>query len=164
MSVRWNLNRYAALLAGVALLVMALVGAADVVSGRGFSAPIPGILEFTESLMVISVFLALALAQQQRRHIRVELLAQLLPPKPRAALAAASALLTMLFFALIAWYGWYTASYSWAVGEFKSGQINFPVWPARIALAIGATLMVLQTALDAIHAVGRIWHHDHDGD
>lgn len=160
MRIQMNLNRYAALLAGVALLMMAFIGTADVITSRAFGAPIPGVFEFTETLMVLSVFLALALAQEQRRHIRVELLVHMLPPTPRAAFAALSAVLTMLFFALIAWYGWYTASYSWSVGEFKSGQINFPVWPARMALAGGASLMVLQTAYDALHAARRIWGHD----
>ena len=35
-----------------------------------------------------------------------------------------------------------------AVGEFAAGLINYPIWPARLTLAWGASLMTVQAMLD----------------
>lgn len=150
------LNRAAAFLAGIALLSMALLGAVDVVSGRFFRAPVPGALELTETLMVCSVFFAVALAQEHKRHIRVELLINLFPRRARAAADVLAYLATLGVFALIAWYGWHMALYSYGAGEYQSGLLNFPLWPARLSLALGASLMVLQSGRDTIEAAMRV--------
>ena len=39
---------------------------------------------------------------------------------------------------------------SFEQGEIASGIINFPIWPARFALCLGASLMTIQCASDLI--------------
>jgi TRAP-type mannitol/chloroaromatic compound transport system permease small subunit len=45
---------------------------------------------------------------------------------------------------MIAYFGWFATLRSFGSGEIRQGQLGFPVWPARMALALGASLMVLQ--------------------
>ncbi len=143
-----RLNRWAALLAGITLLVMSLIGAADVVATQLLDWPIPAALELIETLLVASLFLAFSFAQQERRHIQVNAVLNRLSPGARRACIAFGDLCTLVLFSMIAWYAWKAAGHSISVGEFKSGLINFPLWPARITLASGATLMLLQAATD----------------
>ncbi|MCZ4354041.1 TRAP transporter small permease [Roseovarius aestuarii] len=143
-------NRLFAFLSGVALLLMMMLGAIDVIGSNALNQPLPGAFEGTEALMVASVFLALGLSQQRRSHISVEVIVGLMPRLFQRISAVFSALLCALFFGLIAWFGWSIAIKSFVAGEFSSGLINFPIWPAKIALAFGATLMAVQCLWDVI--------------
>lgn len=146
-------NRLFAMLSGVALFLMLLIGASDVIGSSMFNQPLPGAFEGTEALMVVSTFLALGLSQQRRAHIRVEVIVGLMPRPFQLASAVFSALLCALFFGLIAWFGWAIAIKSFNAGEFSSGLVNFPIWPAKIALAFGASLMALQCLWDVATAI-----------
>lgn len=146
-------NRSCAMLSGVAMLAMMLAGAADVIMTNldmiGLaSRPIPGVHEFIATMMVVAVFLAVSLAQARRSHIQVDIFTRLMPQGVQAALAALQSLLAVIVFGLIAWFGWVRAAQAYSVGEFSAGLFDFPVWPARIVLALGAMLMTLQCLLD----------------
>jgi TRAP-type C4-dicarboxylate transport system permease small subunit len=155
---RWSLltvESWAAAVAGLGLLVMMLIGGLDVILTKIFSLPLPGAYEITETLMVGSVFLALAMSQREKRQIRVELFTEKLGQRKRLALDALSEACSLVVYGLIAWYGVQAAWESVRVGEFSSGLIRLPMWPAKVALAVGAVLMCAQCAkgsLDSIRA------------
>ncbi|MEZ5653213.1 MAG: TRAP transporter small permease [Burkholderiaceae bacterium] len=147
-----RLNRQLAVVAGAALLAMMLIGALDVLASNldllGLtSRPVPSAREAVATLMVAAVFLAMARAQQQDAHIRVTLGA-LASRRGGRALEALRHGWHAAFFALIAGFGWQRAFAALATGEFAPGLIDFPLWPARFALAIGATAMSVQCLLD----------------
>lgn len=148
-------NRWLAWVSGAAIGLMMLVGAVDIVLTNidmlGLdSRPVPGASELIATLMVIAVFLGVPLAQQRRGHITVELFTQRLSAPLRKACAVLASLLSAAMFAGIAWFGWKTAAHAWTVGEFAAGSFNLPLWPSRFALALGASVMVLQCLLDLL--------------
>lgn len=140
-------NRAGARLAAFAIVAMMFVGAADVVLTR-LGRPLAGAFELTESLMVACVFLALAQAQASGGHIRVDVLLRAAGPRQRAALDALAHLLSLALYAAIAAYGWREFGSSLASGEYAAGIVKLALWPARLALAAGATLMSAQTLAD----------------
>jgi TRAP-type C4-dicarboxylate transport system permease small subunit len=150
-----RVNRVCGLLSGIAMLLMMLAGAADVIGtnldllGLG-SHPVPAAFEFMATMMVVTVFLATALGQARRNHIQVEVLTKLMPPVLQRAAAFFQHALGIVMWGLIAWYGWQSGAHSFTVGEFAPGIINFPVWPARLVLGFGATLMVAQCMFDLL--------------
>jgi TRAP-type C4-dicarboxylate transport system permease small subunit len=137
-------------LAGASLLAMTLLGALDIIGTKFFSRPIPGAYEATEALLVLTVFLALAHAQASGQHIAVDLVVERLGGAPRRVMRVLALALTLGVFAIIAWRGWVLGLGSLAIREYASGIIPFPVYPSKLALAVGATLMVLQTSLDLV--------------
>lgn len=150
-----RINLACAFLSGVALLLMMLAGAADVI-GTNLdlvklpSSPIPAAFEFMATMMVVNVFLAVSLAQARRQHIRVEVLVNRLPRTLQRVTDVVQYLLAVAFFGLIAWFAWPAAVHSFNVGEYAPGLINFPVWPARFILAFGATLAGIQCCFDIV--------------
>jgi TRAP-type C4-dicarboxylate transport system permease small subunit len=144
-----NANRAAALLASGAVFLMMFVGAADVI-GNVMGSPVPGAFELTESLMVACVFLAIAHAQASGQHIRVDLLPRLASPAVRALLDRLGHLLSAAVYGAIAWYAWGEVGSSFVGGEYAAGIVRFALWPARLALALGASLMFAQTFFDFI--------------
>ena len=150
-----RLNLACAFLAGIALLLMMAAGTADIIGSNlnwiGLqSRPIPGVFEFIGTMMVVSVFMAVALGQVRRVHIKVELIVHMLPSRWQKAAEAMHHVFACAFFVMISWAAWPAAIHSFRVGEFSAGLINFPIWPARAFLAFGATLMALQCALDVL--------------
>lgn len=140
-------TRIAARLAALAIVVMMFVGAADVVLTQ-FGYPIAGAFELTESLMVACVFLAIALAQRNGQHIRVDIALRAAGPRTRVALDTIANLLSFVLYGAIAYYGWHEFARSLAGGEFAAGIVRMALWPARLALALGATLMAAQALAD----------------
>ena len=148
-----RVNLACGILSGIAMLLMMVVGTADIVGSNldkiGLpSKPIPAAFEFMATMMVAVVFLAISLAQSRRNHIHVELVLNLLPPAWRKGLEIFHHLLGAALFGAIAWFGWQGGLHSFRVGEFAAGLINYPIWPARLVLAFGASLMTVQCLLD----------------
>ncbi len=150
-----RVGRACAFLSGIALLLMMIAGASDVIGTNldliGLpSQPVPAAFEFMATMMVVTVFLGTTLAQARRQHIRVEVIVNLLPPGGQRFMEVIQYLLSATMWGLIAWYGWMSGLHSVSVGEYAPGLINFPVWPARLILGFGATLMTLQCLFDII--------------
>ena len=148
-------TRVAAVLSGVSILMMMFAGAADVVMTNldvvGLrSNPIPATFEFMGAMMVVTVFLAVSYAQHDRRHIRVELLVRRMPRFWQKAADVLQYGLSLFVFAFIARFAWPAAIHGFTVGEYATGIINFPLWPARFVLAFGVTLMSLQCLFDLV--------------
>jgi TRAP-type C4-dicarboxylate transport system permease small subunit len=140
-------------LAGASLVLMTLLGAADIVGTKFFNYPIPGTFEATEALMVLTVFLSLAHVQARRDHIAIDLVVSRLSANARRALELGARLLTLGVFAVMGWQGWALGLASVRDREYASGIVQFPVYPSKLALAVGVTLLVLQALLDVVGAL-----------
>ena len=152
------LTRACAILSGVAILLMMIAGAADVVGTNldiiGLrSRPIPATFEFMGAMMVVIVFLAVSYAQHDRRHIRVEVLVRRFPKFWQSVAEIVQFALGAIVFGMIARFTWPAAFHAFNVGEYAPGIINFPLWPARFILAFGATLMMVQCLFDLLGVV-----------
>jgi TRAP-type C4-dicarboxylate transport system permease small subunit len=144
-----GINNALAVAAAACILMMMLVGAVDIIGTWLFRQPVPGAYEITEAFMVSGIFLALAAAQMLGHHIRAEIFRPVLPIRVSHALDRVGFFVMFLFFAFVTWYGWLEAADAWHGGEFSSGILKMPVWPPKLALAIGATAMAVQSLADA---------------
>ncbi len=165
--IRWlmRVNLVCAVVSGIALLLMMTAGTADVIGTNldlvGLSSmPVPAAFEFVATMMVVSTFMAISLAQARRAHIRVGVLVQVMPPFLRKASALLQFGLSAAFFLAIAWFGMRGALHSFSVGEIAPGLVNFPIWPARFFLAFGALLMGIQSLVDTLGVLSRRFNLD----
>lgn len=131
-----------AIVASVAVLAMMLIGVADIVATM-LSVPIPGAFELIQLLMVLVIFLALPEVEARRQHITIDLLLQHVPLGLRRAVGIFNDLLSLLFYAAMAWQGWILFWNSWAIGEYAPGLIAFPIYPSKGLFAIGITLVCI---------------------
>lgn len=142
------INRAALAIGGLGILGMTLLGGLDIVSTLLFSRPIHAVYEATQTLMVITVFLGLGAVHLNRSYICVDIGYDALGPAGKRLSEALSLILMLVFFSALAWRGWHVALQSWRVGEYSSGIVPFPIYPAKFALAIGCTLAVLCCLFD----------------
>lgn len=120
------------------LIVFMMVSTVADVSRRQFAGEaIPGVIEMGEVLMVATVFLGLAYTEVRGAHVNMTLLVRKLPPRI-AAMANTVGLLLVLF--VVGWMVYVTgvrAFEAFEIKEYRFGLVQIPIWPARVALAVG---------------------------
>lgn len=112
-----------------------------------------GMLEVSETLMVLMVFLGMAYAEHTRSHVRMTLLTNRLPLRLAATLRLIAFLVSVW---IIAWMTWRTAiraRTSIQISEFGMGVLQLPLWPARAAIALGLGVAALQLCIRIVDQV-----------
>jgi TRAP-type mannitol/chloroaromatic compound transport system permease small subunit len=136
--------------AGLGVMLGMVVGTIDVVSTQVFLAPVHGATEGITELMVIIVFLSLPHVQRIQANIRVELLYSRFTVRTRAALDVVAAVAALAFFGLVVWQGIGVAEFSWRIRESTMSVVRIPIYPAKFAILVGATLTVVQAMIDVV--------------
>jgi TRAP-type C4-dicarboxylate transport system permease small subunit len=142
-AVRWCCSALAVLGSLVSVGIM-LGMVADVTWRKTTGGSIPGMLELIETFMVVVVFLGLAYAETSGAHVRMNLVTRVLPFKVRCVVKAAGMGICAVVSGWMAWASIYRAVEATASGEVRPGLLYFPVWPSRIVIAVGFTLMMLE--------------------
>lgn len=86
-----------------AIVFMVVLTCADVVGAKFFLWPVPGSLDMMMMAQLIAVAFGGAATMAEGRHIAVDFFVQLLPERPRAALAALVHLASFVLFAIVSW-------------------------------------------------------------
>jgi TRAP-type C4-dicarboxylate transport system permease small subunit len=125
----------------IALTIMASVLGCGIVSRYVFGKPIPGVYDIVQLLLVWVVFLSLSYTEKEKRHIRVEI--------RRIYFDVASAILGGVFCALMSWQSAQMAWSSILNREYWPGLLRVPIYPSKIALFVGITILAIRFFLDA---------------
>ncbi|MBI2869992.1 MAG: TRAP transporter small permease [Chloroflexi bacterium] len=137
------------------LFAMMLVIVADIVL-RFFGMPIKAGLEIIELMMVCVVYLGFAFTQMKGGWVRMELLISRLPSARTWYTEYLNYILTVIFFIIVLWQGIILGWQSVRTQEMTFGIVPMPIYPARIALAIGAAFVLLEVIAELIlHHGGR---------
>lgn len=141
------INRLSALLAALASLALALMMlhvTADVIGKYVFNAPIPGTAEVVASYYMISVvFLPLAWLEVKNGPIVVELFYEMGSPRTKRGMVMLGTILSLVFYAAIAWLSWAPAVHAWRIGEIVEGAWKVTIWPTKFFLPLGLGLACL---------------------
>ena len=152
------LKRVSGVFGVVAMIFLAFLmfgTTADVITRAVTGEPISGVFEMSELSLVMVVFLGAMWAQEDRAHIRVNMLSTRLSGLPhRVAMAFAWGCGALALF-MFAWPATQEAIYSVSIWEFRWGYIQVPIWWAKVGLALGLWLAALQMALHAVLAALR---------
>ncbi|MEX1078011.1 MAG: TRAP transporter small permease [Homoserinimonas sp.] len=149
-SVRRTIDGISTVLAFLAVACIAFVlvaVVADVASRTFFGQSIGGVVEMSEVMMVIIVFLGLGYAERRGGHVSMTLLIRKLPSRAAAIVNAIAFLVVVV---VLGWMMWVTgdrAIASVAAGEYRFGLVRVAVWPARIAIAVGLAVYLLEIIL-----------------
>jgi len=143
---RWLLSL--SILSGFATLLIIGVVMLDVSGRFFFNAPLHGGVEFSELLLVVLVFFGLAAAQQQRQNYAIEVLMRHFPMWLQRIFELLGYVACLVIVVMLAWPSSKQALSSFERGEASFGILPFPLWPARVLLAVGLWLLAIQFACD----------------
>lgn len=147
------LERIASGIAAVALSVVMLVGVIDIVAGEVLGVFLAFKVDMSGTLTAAAIFLAWPLVQSRNEHIAVDLFSAVFPRWtviPREIIAKVAGLVV---FALIARGTWVLALDSFAIREKSAATLGYPIWPAKLACAVGASLVMLVIVLQLIRLI-----------
>lgn len=153
-----------AIIAGVALTIMMLLTAFDVIL-RLVNRSIIGSFEVVEFLMGVVVPLSLAYCEKKREHICVDLIVQYLPKKSQPWFDLITSIITMLFYWLIA-YECFINIFGVREDQLTSSVLLWPVWPWTIPCTIGfvlTSLLLINHCIRVAKAIGRGDYGDKGG-
>lgn len=141
-----RMSRLGFYLASALLLVVGLMGAADVVTSNLLRRPIPGLVELSGVLLAVIVMLGLAEAQARGSNIVIDVATGRMPARLRKACQLFSLLVGAVFLGFVAVQASKLAMNSWRWGETALGAMAFPVAPFKTAAAFGAWLACAEFA------------------
>jgi len=142
-------------IAGAALMVLMLLTTVDTLSRYLFSAPLTGVVEFSEEyLMVAIIFLPISFVYIAGGHIKIEMLERFFPAKVKAITEKVNLIFGLLMFAMIAYAFVPVVQQAIGFNELSSCALAYPMAPAYIIVALGCLLICIrsiQALLGKIH-------------
>lgn len=137
------------------LLVMLLLGTADVFGRYFFNSPLSGSQEIFEILLPGIVLLGWAYAQRLKVHVSVDLFFNRFPPRFKAIVTLLITCLALAISILIMWQGMLLS-----ISYFKMGRlirnINVPIFIPRLLVPLGAFTLFLILIVDLYDDVKKI--------
>jgi len=138
------LNKIFLIIGGIAVLALMTVATANVVM-RIFHIPFRGAYELVSFIGAIVIAFALGFTQQRKGHIVVDILTEKFPRMLGKAFDIISHLVTMVFFAVVAWQIYRVGMQIWSSGEL-SETLKIIYHPFIFAVSSGFVMLSL-TAL-----------------
>lgn len=120
---------------GVLVCGMLLLICADVLLRYAFKAPINGAIEL-EQMLNVTLMLALGTTVLAGNHIKVDVVADLLPKKAQKVLTIITHIISIAVFALIAWQAFESCSYM-IRRNIRYSSLRFPTWPFYALIGLG---------------------------
>jgi len=138
--------------AAIVVFMMGLT-TVDVALRYLFNSPLAGVYTLCEMLMVGIVYLAIAYVQQQKGHVRVDVLIDHLQGPPRLAFELGTLILALVSFSLMTWQAGRLAWDAWVTGDYAMGLIEYPFWPTKFAMTFGLGLLCLRLVTDITNLI-----------
>ena len=153
-----TVSRVLAWLAGLMIIVLMVIIAAEVAARYLFDRTIGGSVEIGELLLALVVFSSVAYAQQARAHVSTNLVTARLSPLLRTwvQLIGLTTVLVVVVWAVV-------ATFERGMTSFEAGEATFgiravPLWPGRLLVPIGLGLL----AIELLIMMRGIWRSRHD--
>jgi len=115
----------------------------------------PTIWAFEISLALYGIYVALlgAYVLVTGGHVNVDILYARLSPRTRAGVNLFSWLIFFLWCGALVWTGWIRGWESLMIRESESTAFGCPIYPVKLSLAIGGSLLLLQGAAEYVRNV-----------
>jgi TRAP-type transport system small permease protein len=138
-----------ALLAQLAILLLTLLMATDVIMRYFFNRPVPGGHELVQFLGAIFVSSGVAYCAVKKAHVDVDLITARFPVRVQSILATLTGFIAFIMWALVSWrtliYG--VESYH---SPAMSAVLSIPQYPVVFVVGIGCTLLTLVILVDTV--------------
>jgi len=135
-------------LAGIAVVMLAQAGM------REFGMLLRGADDIVAWLCAAAAFLALGHTFRRGELVRVGLLLEHLPPRPRRVLEIAALGLTLVFVGYMAYAILSFVHDSWKFNEVAQGLIRIPIWIPQLSAVIGVLILFVAVLDDFLRLLG----------
>jgi TRAP-type C4-dicarboxylate transport system permease small subunit len=137
------IERLTALLSGLGIFLLMLIGVAHVLGRKFFNLPIFGYIDIVEIMMAFLVFLGLAYTERLGGHIRMELFVSFLRGRWLAAFELVGVVLGLGVVGVILIYSWDHAMRAYYLGD-STIDAQIPLWPSKLVVPVSLALLFIR--------------------
>lgn len=145
---RFNISLGSA--SGISTMLMMLIIVPDVLMRKFLGVTIPAAAEISVLLLIGKIFLGLPGAQASDANFHVSLFTQSMSSANRRRVKLVTLFISVFIIALLSWLSIKEAIHATLRNEVSFGVVAFPVWPGKIVIAAGFTLLGLQLLVDLV--------------
>lgn len=135
---------------GILIIALMIGVVADAMLRGTAGVAIWGVLEISVLLLLALIFFGLPSTLALRENFRVSIIADAFPKWLGTPIAWALLALQFAVIAMLAWFTWRSAIYSFTREEVAIGMVEIPLWPSRTLVALGFSILVIQTIVLAL--------------
>jgi TRAP-type C4-dicarboxylate transport system permease small subunit len=148
------LERFCALLSGLAIFSLMFLAAYSVTGRKFFASPMMGYVDYIEAAMPIIAIMGVSYVQRDGTHIRMDMLVSALKGRTLWLFELISVLLMLLLIVFLMWGAWahFDRSFDMTKPLFSrdsSIDVGIPIWPSKLVVPIAFGVLVLRLLLQA---------------
>ena len=148
------LERFCALLSGLAIFSLMFLAAYSVTARKFFGAPMAGYVDYIEAAMPIIAIMGVSYVQRDGSHIRMDMLVGNLKGRVLWLFELISILMILVLMVFLTWGAWehFDRSFDCArplCSRDSSIDVGIPVWPSKLVVPIAFGVLVLRLLLQA---------------
>lgn len=149
-----SLNEWIGRIAAYSLYVLAAVMLYDVIARYVFNAPTQWAFELTLFIFSYATLLGGGYVLLHRGHVNLDIFYTRLPPRWQSIIDLCTAPILFIFVGVLLWQGWAVFMHSFSFLEHSTvSRWKPPLYPIKIALPIGAALVLLQALVKVIRDI-----------
>ena len=148
------LERFCALLSGLAIFSLMFLAAYSVTGRKFFASPLAGYVDYIEAAMPIIAIMGISYVQRDGTHVRMDMLVSALRGRVLWFFELVSVLLILVLIAALTWGAWdhFDRSFDCArplCSRDSSIDIGLPIWPSKLVVPIAFAVLSLRLLLQA---------------
>ena len=149
------LERFCALISGLAIFSLMFLAAYSVTTRKFFGAPMMGYVDLIESAMPIIAIMGVAYVQRDGTHIRMDMLVSKLSGRTLWLFELISVLMILILIVALTWGSWdhFMRSFDCArplCSKDSTTDIYLPLWPSKLVVPFAFGVLSLRLILQAL--------------
>jgi TRAP-type C4-dicarboxylate transport system permease small subunit len=148
------LERFCALLSGLAIFSLMFLAVYSVGGRKFFAAPMLGYVDYIEAAMPLIAIMGVSYVARDGTHIRMDMLVGALRGRVLWLFELVSVLLMLTLVIFLTWGAWehFERSFDCArplCSKDSSIDVNLPIWPSKLIVPIAFAVLTLRLMLQA---------------
>lgn len=139
----FGIEKFTALVSGLAIFALMLIGVVHVLGRKFFDMPIFGYIDIVEIMMAFMVFLAISYTERLGGHIRMELFVGMLRGRWLAVFELVGVVLGLAMIGVLFVYSWDHAMRAYYLGD-STIDAQIPLWPSKIIVPISLGILFVR--------------------
>lgn len=149
------IERFCALLSGVAIFSLMFLAVYSVTGRKFFASPMMGYVDYIEAAMPIIAIMGVSYVQRDGTHIRMDMLVSKLKGRVLWLFELISVLLILVLIAALTWGAWehFDRSFDCArplCSRDSSIDVGIPIWPSKLVVPVAFAVLSARLILQAV--------------
>jgi C4-dicarboxylate transporter, DctQ subunit len=138
-----RIEKLTALISGLSIFALMLIGVVHVLGRKFFDMPIFGYIDIVEVMMAFMVFLAISYTERLGGHIRMELFVSMLHGRWLAVFELVGVVLGLVIVGILLVYSWDHAMRAYYLGD-STIDAQIPLWPSKLIVPISLGILFVR--------------------